>query len=229
MQKELLTTEEKTASERERFFRIGLLGLSIAFLVLTFFVKTTPFFAFDLVITKSLQTIHNFLFYYLMFFLSFIGFTWGEILLPTFTAIIFFWHKRKEEAFFILLSTFGVIVISESIKRIVARPRPNGDMIIQVGEYLKHDSFPSGHVLFYIGFFGYLLYLAFTRLKKGWFRNLSIGFFASLIILIGISRIYLGAHWFSDVLGSYLVGTIWLLLIVHFQQSPPKWLGWYFK
>jgi undecaprenyl-diphosphatase len=84
------------------------------------------------------------------------------------------------------------------------------NVITQVTGY----SFPSGHVMFYTSFFGFLFYLSYTLLKPSWKRSLLLLLFGGLIILVGPSRIYLGNHWASDVFAAYLVGSLILLGVI---------------
>ena len=74
-------------------------------------------------------------------------------------------------------------------------------------------SFPSGHVVFFVQFFGFLLYLVARQKSPGWQRSATMFLVAWPITLVGVSRVYLGAHWPSDVLAGYLVGGIALFLM----------------
>jgi undecaprenyl-diphosphatase len=65
--------------------------------------------------------------------------------------------------------------------------------------------------MFYIGFYGFLWFLIYTLLKRSWLRTLLLILLSTLIALVGISRIYLGQHWASDVLGAYLLGSLCLV------------------
>lgn len=114
----------------------------------------------------------------------------------------------------IVISTLGGLFLSIIIKILVGRPRPDPTLIHQIGNFLNADSFPSGHVLGAVSLYGFLLYISFTKLKKSFWRSGIILFSILMMILMGLSRIYLGAHWFSDVLGAYLVGFIWLSIVV---------------
>jgi undecaprenyl-diphosphatase len=68
--------------------------------------------------------------------------------------------------------------------------------------------------MFYLGFFGFVGFLAFSLLKPSVKRSLLLVLFGGLIVLIGASRIYTGEHWASDVLGAYLLGSLTLVAIV---------------
>ena len=209
-----------------RSFRALLLVLIIVFAVLTYLAKLNPYFPFDLVITRSIQSINLAGFDLLMRFLTTLGnHPYWEILVFG-SSIIFWLVKLKKEAIITLVSSIGVLTLSELIKRIVARPRPDGSLVIQIEHFTRPDSFPSGHVLFFMGFFGFLLFVvysqkssAYSRFKPGILRTFLICLLGLLLILIGISRIYLGAHWFSDTLGSYLLGIIWLYLMVYIYRK----------
>jgi undecaprenyl-diphosphatase len=83
------------------------------------------------------------------------------------------------------------------------------DFMASVNQY----SFPSGHVLFFVVFFGFVAYLAWLH-QTGLFRLMVIAACGALVMLIGPSRVYLGAHWASDVVGSYIIGVLWLFVLI---------------
>ena len=76
----------------------------------------------------------------------------------------------------------------------VGRPRPSQDLVRVVNE-LSETSFPSGHVVHYVTFYGFLFYIFFTHLRPGRWRALVLDVLALLVLLIGPSRVYMGAHW----------------------------------
>jgi membrane-associated phospholipid phosphatase len=142
----------------------------------------------------------------------------GEIAFAvTLTAIAmltFAIQRKWLEAIFMLATTSSVL-LAFVLKDLIQRPRPfplnqNAPGLIQsINEY----SYPSGHVLFFVVFFGFFAYLAWLHFT-GWIRVIVIAICGALILLIGPSRIFLGAHWASDVLGSYIIGAIWLFLLI---------------
>lgn len=186
-------------------------GVSLVLAVLS---KFYPYFFFDLLITKQIQLITNPFISELLIFVSRLGNFKEAILSLIIVAGALLVYGYKKEGLMLTLSTLGAVTLSESLKFLIARPRPDALLITQVEKFFRYDSFPSGHVLFFIGFYGYLLYLSYVRLRKKKMRYFFSVFFTGLIAAVGISRIYLGSHWFSDVLAAYLIGSIWLYIVV---------------
>jgi len=125
------------------------------------------------------------------------------------------------EAISALVAALFPPLINVLVKQYIRRPRPTVDLV-HVFRILDSYSFPSGHVMFYIGFFGFIWFLVYTLLKRSLRRTLLLVFFGALIALIGISRIYLGQHWASDVLGAYLLGSLTLVAIIQFYRWGKK-------
>lgn len=118
-----------------------------------------------------------------------------------------------------LAIAFACIVPAEffnaGLKLLFDRARPNTEYAQAM--VLHTTSFPSGHAFGSMVFYGLLAYLAFTRLPQA--LNMFVGFgLVALIVLIGISRIYLGAHYTFDVLGGWVVGAVVLAIIIKFTK-----------
>ena len=90
---------------------------------------------------------------------------------------------------------------------------------MQVWEVNYDGSFPSGHAFFAMTLFGLLAYFAFTRMPRRFLRMLTFLSLLALILLIGASRVYLGAHWPSDVLAGYLFGAVFLWIFIYFDRA----------
>ena len=102
----------------------------------------------------------------------------------------------------------GIVALNFALKEIVQRPRPEGFRLIAETGY----SFPSGHSMVAVAFYGFLIWLIIRyeedRLQR-WIWSLALFF---VVIMIGISRVYLGVHYFSDVVAGYCVAAVWLVV-----------------
>jgi len=124
---------------------------------------------------------------------------------------------RPFEALFQLLG-WGTGVISAMLKFLVNRPRPILEDILVAPGRIGGSSFPSGHVIIYTGVYGFLAYLVHCHVKVKTVRRLIVSGLTGIIALVGPSRVYLGHHWFSDVLASYLLGTSYVAILATIYQ-----------
>lgn len=118
--------------------------------------------------------------------------------------------KNKRNAIFASLNLIIIIIINQLLKFIVQRPRPVEYRIINESGY----SFPSGHSMVSMAFYGFLIYLIYKKIKNKIIKWILIILLGTLIILIGISRIYLGVHYVSDVLAGFLISISYLILFI---------------
>lgn len=100
----------------------------------------------------------------------------------------------------------GSLVLNVVLKQIIQRPRPDGFRLIAETGY----SFPSGHSMISMAFFGLLVWMVWTYEKDRRFRLIWCALFSLIIVMVGVSRIYLGVHYASDVLAGFCVSLIWL-------------------
>lgn len=118
--------------------------------------------------------------------------------------------RRRETAVLVLVVIAGQ-VFKIAMKELVARPRPGPDVVqVRISANEIH-SFPSGHTVHYVVFFGFLWFLALQLLRPGVLRPTLLVLLGGLVLLVGSARVYLGAHWPSDVLAGYLLGGALLL------------------
>jgi len=171
------------------------------------------YFPFDLQFALYLQQIQISWFSALMKAISFLGEPKQALVLIIGISGAFWYLHNKKSGIFIAISSFGAIIIGEIVKFIVKRPRPDPNLIHQYLPELKPDSFPSGHVLIFLGLFGFIFYLVQKEMKGGLSKKITQAFLILLILLMSISRIYLGEHWLSDVIGSLVIGGVWLYVI----------------
>jgi undecaprenyl-diphosphatase len=188
-------------------------------ILLSYAAAKFPVLPLDLKTYEELKEQANPLFDILMKWVSDLGEVAIALALTAIAIVTFAVKRHWIEAAFMLATTSSVL-LAFVLKELIHRTRPfpldqnatgiNATGIIQsINEY----SYPSGHVLFFVVFFGFFAYLAWIHFA-GRTRAIVIAICGALILLIGPSRVFLGAHWASDVLGSYIIGTIWLFLLI---------------
>ena len=211
-----------TASPHERrhrsvLFEGSLIAGSSAFAFLTFLAKSTPFFPIDLQITRLIQSISNPVFSQLMILISWPGFPPQTLGIALFIVIFLYTLGLHWEAVAALVAAVSAGAIDGLVKTMIQRPRPTADLV-HVLRILNSYSFPSGHVVFYVVFFGFLFFLAFALLKPSVKRTVLLVILGLLIVLVGPSRIWEGQHWASDVAGAYLLGSLTLVANIAFYR-----------
>ena len=123
--------------------------------------------------------------------------------------------KNKKIGLSIFLNLSFVTILNQLLKRILQRPRPNEFRIIEETGY----SFPSGHSMVSMAFYGYLIYLIYKYVKNKYIKWGLITLLSILIVSIGTSRIYLGVHYTSDVLGGFLIAVSYLIIYISWAKK----------
>ena len=188
----------------------------IALAALAFTAHSVRYFDIDLSAARALQSIHAGAFELAMRLVGAPGYppqVYAEIVIM----LGILWAvKLKWEALMEVFATVGIGVVGLIVKILVDRPRPTPDLINVVTALDNgKQSFPAGHVESYVAILGFLWYLSYTLLPKNSFSRLvELSVFGLMIALIGVSRVYVGEHWLSDVVGGYLLGGIWLWLTI---------------
>ena len=134
----------------------------------------------------------------------------GAIFIIILTVILIAVIKNKKIGLSILTNLAIITILNQLLKKILQRPRPTEYRIIEETGY----SFPSGHSMVSMAFYGYLIYLIYKYVKNKYVKWISISLLSILICLIGISRIYLGVHYTSDVLGGFLISISYLVIYI---------------
>lgn len=203
-------------------FQLYVLFSAAGFVALAVAARFVPYFPIDVTITRAVQSVHNTVFDHVMFGISWIGF-WPQSLVTglTLCAVLFALGLRWESV--MMLFAEWASLVSSLIKLVVSRPRPSNDLVEVIRE-LTTSSFPSGHVLTCTAICGFLAFLSYTLLKRSWERSALLVLFTLLAALMGLSRIHQGQHWFSDVMGGYLLGSLWLLLTIWiYRWGKPRY------
>lgn len=184
------------------------------------------FYLIKLINQDSINTFDNFIYNYIKKFISpgatnffkiiteFGNFT---VMIPI---IIIFYLFNKDKSFnrYFTINLISVFASNFIVKSIIRRDRPlDINLIIENG-----FSFPSGHSMVSFAFYGFIIYyLYYTDLKKPVKYGL-MAILGLIILLIGISRIYLGVHYASDVLGGFLLAFIYLVIYIKFIYKREK-------
>lgn len=141
----------------------------------------------------------------------------GAIVLVGTTILLFISIKNRRIGLSIIANLGIITGLNIVLKQIVQRPRPTEYRIINETGY----SFPSGHSMVSMAFYGFLIYLIYKYVKNQYLKIGLITFLSILIISIGISRIYLGVHYTSDVMAGFCISVSYLVLYV---SSVSNWI-----
>ncbi|MGL5042617.1 MAG: phosphatase PAP2 family protein [Culicoidibacterales bacterium] len=122
--------------------------------------------------------------------------------------VVFWWQKRTIWAYALLFVTVTSSVATWGLKKLVARPRPS----ISPLQFESTYSFPSGHAVAIFTLCGFLICYFWYCGVRDWLWVVLIGCLGGLIVLVGVSRVYLGVHWATDVLAGFCTGAVCLYL-----------------
>ena len=123
--------------------------------------------------------------------------------------LMFYIRKKKKISILIVINLVFIVLLNQTIKMIIKRERPTGFRLIEMTGY----SFPSGHAMVSMAFYGLLIYLCKHLITNKVIRRLLITLNIIIMLLIGISRVYLGVHYLSDVITGYSISIIYLLIL----------------
>jgi membrane-associated phospholipid phosphatase len=199
------------------FVAAGLIGFGAVFAI----VRLDPSARIDVAVTRSFQRLRNPRVRRAMTLASWPGFPPQSRLIPL--GVIGAWlglGLRAEAATQALAA--GSSAIASLMKFVARRPRPLVGQVTVAIAPLSGTSFPSGHVLSYVGTYGMLAYLLAARVRPTAPRVALVAAPISLIALVGPSRIYQGHHWATDVLASYLLGMSYVALVAAIYR---RWLA----
>ncbi len=122
---------------------------------------------------------------------------------------------RNRYGIFLAISAVDSLLLNTIVKLAVQRPRPDGLRLIRQGGY----SFPSGHAMISICIYGYLLYLAISKINNKILKYLVSIVLFLVILNIGVSRIYVGVHYASDVISGYLLALCYLFVFIEVTKK----------
>jgi undecaprenyl-diphosphatase len=166
----------------------------------------------DVSIIQWMQTWHHTATTAFMEAASLAGSAWPVFALAGVVTLGLFIMRRRREGL-VAAGAVAIMALNPLLKLLINRPRPPADLV-GMAEPLGGFGFPSGHAFQSLIIFGLLIYMASVHVSRMWLQRFVQILMAALILAIGISRVYLGTHWPSDVLGAYLLGGFFLALLV---------------
>lgn len=182
------------------------LFLLITLLVITNNTTNFDFFVYRLIISFRCNILDK----YFKFITTFGNTNMIIIILGLFILIF-----RDKRSITLTIATFSCVIVNSIIKHIIKRHRPTVLHLIKQGGY----SFPSGHSMIAVCLYGYLLYLVNKNVKNKLIKTILNLFLIVFILSIGLSRIYVGVHFASDVIAGYLLSSILLLLVINYTNK----------
>lgn len=193
----------------------GLVTL-FGFSIMVIFAVNQDITNFDRTVIAYIQEFETSTLTSIMKFFTFIG-SFSAMLVIVLLTSLFLYVVMKHRVEIILLWSVVIStpILNWILKQIFHRARPEFHRLIDIGGY----SFPSGHAMNAFAFYGILAFLLWRHILNRTGRTILILFSSLFIVLIGISRVYLGVHYPSDIIGGYFASGFWLTIVVGFFQK----------
>lgn len=187
--------------------------LLIMFTFLTFFVVSGKTDLIDESFFNKVIKIENNFITGFLYVITSLASTIGVIVLLGVSALIFLKKKAFSDFKYVIANVSIGVILMQVLKLIIKRSRPSWKWIVQAG-----FSYPSGHTISAVLLYGTLSLLIYKKVNGKVRKPLLIGF-TLMIILTGFSRIYFGAHYLSDVLASFILGSVILIISNQFMNK----------
>ncbi|SDN67792.1 phosphatase PAP2 family protein [Bacillus sp. OK048] len=187
----------------------------VGFTITSLFISDHKIIDFDHDIIAAIQGLESPLLTKVMRFFTFIGST--PVVIVLMILVIIFLYKvlhHRLELILLISAILGSAVLNQILKQVFHRIRPNFHRLIDISGY----SFPSGHAMNAFTVYVIISFLLWRHIPSKWGRSLLICISTVMILAIGISRIYLGVHYPSDIIGGYLASGFWLAVAIWFFQ-----------
>lgn len=190
---------------------VSLLLFSVAIALLVFLLRKPlrKYKPVDLAVFDKLEPLTGPRQNSVMLFITFLG--KHQFLIPANLLLIFYFlFKGHQNWFSIRIGTIALssLLLMFLLKYLFRRKRPLSPLV----KAARGLSFPSGHAIMAVTFYGLLVYISLHTIEIAWLKYLLVFLLLLLIILIGGSRVYLRVHYASDVLAGFIIGLLWLLI-----------------
>ncbi|WP_235560952.1 phosphatase PAP2 family protein [Bacillus sp. FJAT-28004] len=196
-----------------RAFLLSLMG-AIGFIWISIWIGDQRIAKFDQIIISKIQGTESANLTAIMKFFSMIGSGLVVSILAVIMLVVLAKLQYRRELLFYVGILLGSTILNTVLKLIFQRARPTIHRIVEVNGY----SFPSGHSMGAFTFYGIIVFLLWKHIPNAHSRMVMIAIGSVMILAIGISRIYLGVHYPSDIVGGYLASGTWLAISIGLYQ-----------
>lgn len=190
---------------------IAFFGSLLGFIIISFLVQAEHLTVFDRVVINMVQGLEADGLTTAMKFFTYIG-SIRFIVILTIPIFLFLFYVLKQglEILVFLSVVYITPILNRLLKLYFHRFRPDFHRLIEIGGY----SFPSGHAMNAFSFYSILAFLLWRHVPTRVGRFAVIFFSSVMILAIGISRVYLGVHYPSDIIGGYLASGLWVTAVI---------------
>jgi undecaprenyl-diphosphatase len=196
----------------ERTVVVVLIALSLA-IPLSIFAAGNSVLDPDVAVTNEVQDVDTPVTNPAVAFLNELGRAPMLLAVASAVSALLLYTGRRKDALFAIAPLAIAQALNFGLKTILSSPRPTGDHV-SVSEYASGFGFPSGHTMATFVLVGSLVFILLRGVSCQWRRSFVLGAAVVVMLGMGFSRIHVGAHWPSDVLGAYLWGTVFVTLSV---------------
>lgn len=181
--------------------------LMLLFVFLIIMVKKYDYLTIDLNVYNFLNRVIDLSY---LFYIKVITNFGGPYVLIFLAISLFLVLKNKKVGLFIILNLIMVTILNIILKNLICRPRPSVRHLVEEDGY----SCPSGHAMASFAFYGFLIYLIYRYVENKKLKVTLISILSLLICLIGLSRVYLGVHYFSDIIAGFIITFCYLIVFI---------------
>ncbi len=173
---------------------------------------------FDKIILNLIHKNENPILFPIMKGISFVGSAYFLIPFVLVLVVYNFYKKKPYTIKLLLISTLGSYLANFILKNIFNRTRPLDHFLVEQGGL----SYPSGHSMVAMTFYMTLAYLFTKNMRDQKKRNWIYILASIMVVLMGVSRLYLGVHWPTDIIGGYSIGYVYFLISIHIVKEKDK-------
>jgi membrane-associated phospholipid phosphatase len=187
------------------------LGLLWLFFLLSRAIFSNTFSALDNGLLMNLHQYENPVLDAIFWFFTTVGGIAGILIMTALVFAFLIWRKHYHAPWILALAVGGGVLINQGLKFFYERPRPD----LWASDYRPATfSFPSGHAMTSFCFFAMLIWLGNKYISRTWLRRVWAVAMVFCILMVGLSRLYFGVHYPTDVIGGYIAAAAWIIAVL---------------